>query len=277
MLTGHHKVHFYFSPKFFLSIPRTSGTIEVPAPTMSEHTPISWNLPSTPEGLKTLNLGNGNALLVQPAVRDALNTRVLRQRFFRMGAKQIPMPRLTGMTADLHSGPIQYKYSGGVDVAVQETKSQFVLRRTLNKVTGTTSTCGLWNAYGFNLIPDEDLVVPISDDEREISFTGAVPMVIGVTWLSDPGDKWVLVLRSKTKNAKARYTTHKIRMESNQVFCMGGVTFQQEWTHEIPKSSKTFPHPGQRVSVTYRRILPNARVVKRCPDSQLPDFPAKCK
>ena len=189
-----------------------------------------------------------------------------------MGSKSIPMPRLTGMTADLQNGPIEYRYSGGVDVAVQETKSQHSLRQALNHLTGASSTCGLWNAYGYvrraETETETEGVVAVpgdkasigrhSDDERDISIASSVPMVIGVTWLSNPDDKWVLVLRSKLKGPGG-YTTHKIVMKHNQAFCMAGQTFQDEWTHEIPKSSKTFPHPGQRVSVTYRHIRPNAR------------------
>ncbi len=220
---------------------------------------LSWMLP---ESLR---------LIFDQAVEESLSPRILHQRTIATPRGKVEFPRLVGLVTDQNGVDqrVHYRYSGGKDLGVLETPAQAKIKAYLNHELGAMFNSILVNAYGYKREPNGMIVSKSgdaasigrhSDDEGDIVKTRLGSIVAGISWHSSSTDYWMFRIRSKQKidltgkKPKAKYVD--IRLQKYQVFVMCGTHFQREWTHEIPKSTKRWPHPGQRVSFTMRHLQP---------------------
>lgn len=201
-------------------------------------------------------------LLVQ-ARNDALEPGVLKQRVFRMMGKEVPFPRLTALVAgkDEVMKKVKYGYSGGKDVASTASDAQLALLVYLNRVLGYDGH-NAFNSFLLNYyhLGDQSSIGRHQDDETDLA-NGS--LVAGVSWIENPEvNTWMFRLRSvqpldvSGKKPKSKWVN--IKLEHGQCFCMGGPLFQHRkfgWSHEIPKSTKRWPHKDTRLSFTARRLV----------------------
>lgn len=233
---------------------------------------------STIEGLTKIELpdGDGSCIYQFPlptilqdvwtkGVQDALCPAILKQRTLNTPRGKIPFPRLTGLVASEKAvkDGVRYSYSGGSDPGFQETKWQRKIRHYINRMLGTRCNSALVNAYGYKFNTETSVVEPgngdnasigrHSDDEQDLVDS----KVIGISYQPVESDIWMLRFRSKTPQEtgkRPKYTFVDVPMKHGMVYVMHGSKFHQNWTHEIPKSTKKWPHPGQRVSFTFRQL-----------------------
>lgn len=210
------------------------------------------------------------------AVNDVLaSDQVLKQRMCPTPKGPIPFPRLTGLTASKKAVArgVKYGYSGGADVGHRETNAQRCLRRLMNSYLGAHFNATLFNAYGYcqeeetqggpsikAVCGDNSSIGRHSDDEKDMTH----PLVVGISYIPSDADWWMIRFRSKkpitvptTAQGATSRSKHKfvdVRLKHGVVYVMSGENFQREWTHEIPKSTKKWPHPGQRISLTFRQL-----------------------
>lgn len=257
------------------SLPSTSSASSTQCASLMSHASSLVCVPRT----QTINIGPGAYLAVAPlpsavmtelelAVQDARDSGHLQQRMYKAFGKTIPFPRLTGLFASkevLEKGRVCYTYSGGTDVAVQETKAMRRLRKWIEAATHSSLNASLVNYYDRG---NDSSIGRHSDDEGDInkSIDGSA-FVVGVNWIKPknskevkriPKDVWRFRIRKKPPplSGKSGEIVAEIELEHGTMFAMCGPNFQKEYTHEIPKGSKTMPHEGERVSFTYRNMIP---------------------
>jgi alkylated DNA repair dioxygenase AlkB len=201
--------------------------------------------------------------VLEQAHADALTPGLLEQRIFRMMGKETPFPRLNALVAgkeEVAKG-IKYAYSGGKDVAKLASEAQLTLLDYLNVMVGYEEN-DTFNSFLLNYyhLGEASSIGRHQDSESDLAEGS---LVAGFSWIENPqGNNWMFRLRSvqnldmSGKKPKAKWVN--VKLEHGQCFCMGGPLFQDTtfgWSHEIPKGSTRWSHPGTRLSFTARRLI----------------------
>jgi len=125
------------------------------------------------------------------------------------------------------------------------------LRDMIQSFTGKPYNSVLINIYETG---DKNIAAH-SDDDPWLGDNFDVPSIsLGAT-------REMIFRKKKDKNREIR-----IDLESGSLAIMSGKNFQKDWTHELPKKSKTI---GLRINLTFRNVFGNLL------DAQRANFPLK--
>jgi alkylated DNA repair dioxygenase AlkB len=190
------------------------------------------------KGIQTIELADGGILLYDQAflsceladhyfatIRDEC---VWQQKPGIFGHLQ---PRLIASYGD---PGLTYRYSGTINVALPWTQTLNDIKQRIEAIQGQYNYC-LLNRYRSG----QDSMGMHADDEPEMGN------VIGS--LSLGATRNFRIKHNKTKETMSFLLGH------GSLLVMAG-TMQQYWKHEIPKTKKTV---GERINLTYRRIIEN--------------------
>jgi alkylated DNA repair dioxygenase AlkB len=148
-----------------------------------------------------------------------------------------PFPRLTAWYAD---PGLSYSYSGVTHHALEWTPALGEVRRHVEAVAQAE-----FNSLLLNLYRDgRDSIGFHTDAEPEL---GLNPVVASVSL----GAVREFILKHKTAREK-----RKFRLAHGSLLVMGG-TCQHFWLHGVPKTDEEV---GERINLTFRKIIPRPRV-----------------
>jgi alkylated DNA repair dioxygenase AlkB len=150
------------------------------------------------------------------------------------------VPRLTAYYAD---DGVVYRYSGITHESAPWPEALLALRRRVEAVAG-----GEFNSLLLNYYRDgRDSMGYHADDEAELGVNPVVPSLsLGATRR--------FLLRHGSSAAVVEY-----QLTHGSLLVMGG-TLQHHWRHAVPKTATPV---GERVNLTFRRILPIPPVPER--------------
>jgi alkylated DNA repair dioxygenase AlkB len=190
--------------------------------------------------MQTLNLADGGVLLYDAAFlpseiawqyyAELRDHAAWEQKQARFGHLQ---PRLTASYGD---EGITYLYSGTENMALPWTATLQEIKGKIEAVEGQYNFC-LLNRYRTGA----DSVGWHADDEPEMGN------VIGSLSL---GATRIFRIRHNATRESRKFTV------SNGTLIIMAGTMQQFWKHDVPKTTEEV---GERINLTFRRILPEAR------------------
>jgi alkylated DNA repair dioxygenase AlkB len=200
---------------------------------------LTTSPPTTPQ---TRDLRDGGTLYYDAAFwskadADALLAALRRDVPWKQEAgRGRPFPRLTAWFAD---PGLTYTYSGVTHQATPWTPLLQEIRRRVEEASGASFNSLLANLYR----DGRDSIGFHTDAEPEL---GLNPVVASVSL----GAEREFVLKHKaTRDAV------KLRLAHGSLLVMGG-TCQHHWLHGMPKTDETV---GERINLTFRKILTDAR------------------
>jgi alkylated DNA repair dioxygenase AlkB len=189
---------------------------------------------------QTRRLRDGGTLLYDEAfcdreAADALFACLRRETPWRREVgRGRPFPRLTFWYAD---PGLRYTYSGVTHHAAEWTPPLSAVRRRVEEASGAT-----FNSLLLNLYRDgRDSIGLHTDAEPEL---GPNPVVASVSL----GAVRQFILKHKATREKLT-----IPLAHGSLLVMGG-TCQHFWLHGIPKTEEEV---GERINLTFRRIIPS--------------------
>lgn len=175
-------------------------------------------------------------------LRGLVDELAWKQDHVRMGAREIPMPRLVAWYGD--AGAV-YRYSGTVNVPLPWTPRLDAIRARLEADPALAALAGealRWNSVLANHYRGgQDSMGLHADDEREL---GPAPVIASVSFGAARG----FVLRPRRGDGPSA----RVELDSGSLLLMYG-DCQRALRHGVPKTKRAV---GPRVNLTFRRIFP---------------------
>lgn len=178
-----------------------------------------------------------DAAFYGPDDADALFARLRAETPWRQERGRFgPFPRLTAWYAD---AGLTYTYSGVTHEAIAWTPTLQEVRRRVETFANTSFNSLLLNYYR----DGRDSMGYHADDEAEL---GENPVIASVSF----GAVRQFTLKHKKTREKIKFA-----LAHGSLLVMGG-TCQHHWIHAVPK---TVAAVGERINLTFRRILADGR------------------